>query len=92
MIQKFYQDINEQKYQDAASLLGPQLKFEGQQENMKYLKNLKQVTITKLVDISNDSSAIDPNYDQYFAVKVYYGELNIKVKDPNLGTTEQPTF
>lgn len=87
MIQKFYQDINEQKYQDAASLLGPQLKFEGQQENMKYLKNLKQVTITKLVDISNDSSAIDPNYEQYFAVKVYYGELNIKVKDPNLVPT-----
>lgn len=87
VIQKFYQDINEQKYQDAASLLGPQLKFEGQPEYIKYLKNMKQVTITKLVDISNDSGPIDPNYKQYFAIKVYYGELNIKVQDPNLVPT-----
>ncbi|BBW97921.1 DUF4829 domain-containing protein [Geobacillus icigianus] len=87
VIEKFYQDINKQKYQDAASLLGPQLKFEGQPEYSKYLKNMKQVTITKLVDISNDSGPIDPNYKQYFAIKVYYGELNIKVQDPNLVPT-----
>lgn len=84
VIRQFYQNLGEQKYSSAVMLLGPQLQFEGSLKCIKCLKNIKKTAFLKLEDISNEPGAINPNYSKYYAVKVYYGELNIQVRDPAL--------
>jgi hypothetical protein len=84
IIKHFYQYLNEQNYKSAVSLLGPQLQFEGDPNTIKYLKNIKKTNFIKLEDISNNSGPIDPNYSQYYKIKVYYAEINFEVQDPNL--------
>lgn len=84
VIVRFYNLLNNKKYSSASALLGPQLKFEGTPKFAKYLKNIKNTKIIKLVDISKNPGPINPNYNKYYKVKIYYGEINIKVQDPNL--------
>lgn len=81
---KFYQYLEEKDYKSAVSLLGPQIKFEGKPKMIKYLKNIQKATFHKLIDISNEKLPDLYQYKKYYAVKVYYGEVNFKVKDPNL--------
>ncbi|MFX3617813.1 MAG: DUF4829 domain-containing protein [Sporolactobacillus sp.] len=83
-ILKFYQSLEKKDYKSATALLGPQIKFEGKPKMIKYLKNIQKATFHKLIDISNENVPDLYQYKKYYAVKVYYGEVDFKVKDPNL--------
>ncbi|WEG12848.1 DUF4829 domain-containing protein [Pullulanibacillus sp. KACC 23026] len=86
-IVNFYQYLNEQKYHEAIKLLGPQLQFEGNPDNIKYLKNYKKATFLELKDISDNPGLIDNGYSNYYAIKIYYGKINVEVRDRNLVPT-----
>lgn len=80
----FYQYLNTENYKAAGALLGPQLKFEASPKYIKYLKNEQHTTFIKFKDISKNPGPLNPEYSKYYLVKVYYGEINIEVRDPSL--------
>lgn len=83
-ILNFYSYLEKKDYKAAVSLLGPEIKFEGSPKVIKYLKNIQKATFHKLIDISNEDIYDLFQYKKYYAVKVYYAEIDFKVKDPKL--------
>ncbi|GAB6172472.1 hypothetical protein JCM15765_19500 [Paradesulfitobacterium aromaticivorans] len=82
---KFYEMLNNKQYDEAVKLLGPQLAFMGSPEYRKYLINLDNTVIKNFHDITNDPQVnITPTEQSYYAVKTYYADLDITVKDKNL--------
>ena len=81
----FYQYLNNKQYDKVTSVLGPLLKFEGDSSQRKYLENIENTTFLDFKDISSDGGYnLDSTQQNYFAVKVYYAVLSMKVKDKNL--------
>lgn len=80
----YYQYLSDKNYSEAIKLLGPQLKFQGAPNFMKYLSNIKQVSFRSYEDISKNPGQIDPSYAKYYRIKVYYAVINIEVRNPNL--------
>lgn len=86
-IVNFYTFLGEKRYKDAVGLLGPQLRFEGDSKAIKYLKNIRKATFLELTDISGDKNenfSELPSCANYYAVKVYYAAIRIKVNNPKL--------
>lgn len=83
-ILNYYHYLEIKDYKSATALLGPQLKFGGTPKMIKYLKNIQKATFHKLIDISNEEVPDLYQYKKYYAVKIYYGEVDFKVKDPKL--------
>lgn len=82
---RFYEMLNKKQYDQAVKLLGPQLAFLGSPENRKYLVNLENTVIKNFRDISNDPKVnITQTEKTYYAIKFYYADLDITVKDKNL--------
>lgn len=80
----FYQYVTARNFKEATKLLGPQLKFETAPSMLKYLQNIVGANFLELRDISKNPGPIDPNYEKYYRIKVYYAKIMIKVANPNL--------
>jgi hypothetical protein len=80
----FYNYLNNKEYDKAIALLSAALKFEGDPSQRKYLENLENTTFIKFKDITDNGGYLDSSQQQYFAIKIYYAELTIQVKDKNL--------
>lgn len=81
---QFYQYLNEKNYDKATSLFGPDLKFQGDPLMRKYLINLQHTDFLEFKDISSIDHNLTPSQQKYYAVKIYYAVLNIRVLDKNL--------
>ena len=82
----FYDKLNKTQYDEAVKLLGPQLAFEGLPEYRKYLINLENTVIRNFKDISNEYAKVNitPTEKTYNAIKIYYADLDITVRDKDL--------
>ncbi len=82
----YYDMLNKGQYDQAIKLFGPQLAFQGLPEYRKYLINLENTVIKNFKDISNEYSKLNitPIEWTYYAIKIYYADLNITVKDKDL--------
>lgn len=82
--QLFYKYLNNKEYDKAIDLLSPNLKFEGDPANIKYLENIEHTDFIEFKDITTNFGYLDSSQQNYYAVKVYYAELKMQVKDKNL--------